>query len=164
MNRREFLFTPAGALLAAPQVSTGQAGATHSTELRYRQVHLDFHTSEHVRGIGAQFDPDEFVRTLERARVNSITCFARCHHGWMYFNTKAFPERRHPNLTRNLLREQIEACHKRHIRVPIYVTIQWDHYSAQRHLDWLVPVELLDAAVYGPEPVAVADVSTAIPG
>lgn len=141
MNRREFLFTPAGAMLAAPQTSAGQAGSGGTTELRFRQVHLDFHTSEHVRGIGAQFDPDEFVRTLERARVNSITCFARCHHGWMYYDTKAFPERRHPNLTRNLLRDQIEACHRRGIRVPIYVTIQWDHYTAQRHLDWLVTDE-----------------------
>ena len=24
-----------------------------------RQVHLDFHTSEHIAGIGARFDPSE---------------------------------------------------------------------------------------------------------
>jgi hypothetical protein len=138
MNRREFLITPAGAVLAPPLLQAGQTAAGGRTNLRFRQVHLDFHTSELVDGIGAQFDPDEFVRTLQKARVNSITCFARCHHGWMYFDTKAFPERRHPHLKRNLLKEQIDACHKADIRVPIYVTIQWDHYSAQRHLDWLV--------------------------
>ena len=106
-------------------------------ELRYRQVHLDFHTSEQIAGIGSAFDPQEFAATLAKARVNSITCFARCHHGWIYYDTQAFPERRHPYLTRNLLAEQIAACHARGIRVPIYVTVQWDQYSAEAHPEWL---------------------------
>ncbi len=102
-------------------------------ELRFRQVHLDFHTSEHIANIGAEFDPDEFAATLEKARVNSITCFAMCHHGWMYFDTKKFPEYKHPHLKRNLLKEQIEACHKRNIRVPIYTTVQWNKLVGDRH-------------------------------
>jgi hypothetical protein len=106
--------------------------------LRYRQVHLDFHTSEHIPGVGAEFDPEDFAGTLERARVNSITCFGRCHHGWIYFDTDAFPERRHPHLSRNFLREQIEACHARNIRVPIYTTVQWDHLTADEHPEWRV--------------------------
>ncbi len=106
--------------------------------LRFRQIHLDFHTSESIDNIGLDFDPEEFATTLESARVNSITCFARCHHGWIYFDTKAFPERRHPHLKTNLLKEQIEACHKRNIRVPIYITVQWDHYTANEHPEWLV--------------------------
>ena len=106
-------------------------------DLRFRQVHLDFHTHEAITGIGANFDPEEFAATLEKARVNSITCFARCHHGWIYYDTQAFPERRHPHLTRNLLKEQIEACHARNIRVPIYTTIQWDHFTANQHPEWL---------------------------
>jgi len=106
--------------------------------LPFRQVHLDFHTSEHIPGVGARFDPEIFAETLERARVNSITCFARCHHGWIYYDTQRFPERRHPHLARNLLAEQIAACHARGIRVPIYTTVQWDHYTAERHPEWLV--------------------------
>ncbi len=104
--------------------------------LPFRQVHLDFHTSEAITGIGSEFDPEEFASTLERARVNSITCFGRCHHGWMYYDTQAFPERRHPHLTRNLLKEQIEACHARGIRAPIYITVQWDHFTAERRPEW----------------------------
>lgn len=106
--------------------------------LRSRQIHLDFHTSPDIPGIGADFDPDEFAATLKKAHVNSITCFARCHHGMLYYQSKKFPERIHPNLVRpNLLPDQIEACHKQGIRVPIYVTVQWDEYSADRHRDWL---------------------------
>ena len=70
------------------------------TELRFRQIHLDFHTSETIESVGSDFEPDEFAETLVKANVNSISCFARCHHGWLYFNSKAFPERRHPHLTK----------------------------------------------------------------
>lgn len=107
-------------------------------ELRYRQVHLDFHTSPDIE-VGAQFDPDAFAATLERARVDSITCFARCHHGLIYYDSKLNPERVHPRLARrNLLAEQIEACHKRNIRVPIYTSVQWDHFTAQEHPEWRI--------------------------
>lgn len=105
--------------------------------LPYRAIHLDFHTSEAIPSVGADFDPDEFADTLVKAHVNSITCFARCHHGWIYYDTTLNPERRHPHLTRNLLKEQIEACHARGIRVPIYTTVQWDHFTARQHPEWL---------------------------
>ncbi len=107
-------------------------------ELRFRQIHLDFHTSEAIEGIGRDFDPDEFADRLHRAHVDSINLFARCHHGWIYYDTPGFPERRHPHLTRNLLAEQIEACHARDIRTPVYITVQWDHYTALRHPEWRV--------------------------
>jgi hypothetical protein len=109
---------------------------THS-EFPYRQVHLDFHTSEHLTNIGSAFDPHEFAQTLQAAHVNSITCFARCHHGWMYYYSQKHPDRQHPHLQTDLLRQQIEACHAVGIRVPIYTTVQWDHASADRHPEWL---------------------------
>jgi hypothetical protein len=104
-------------------------------DLRFRQIHLDFHTSEKIVEIGDAFDPKEFAETLKKAGVNSITCFARCHHGMIYYDTK-FPAR-HPGLKRNLLKEQIEACHELDIRVPIYITVGWDEYMAARHPEWL---------------------------
>jgi hypothetical protein len=110
--------------------------------LRFRQIHLDFHTSEHIPDVAADFRADEFADTLAKAAVNSVTCFARCHHGWMYYDSKLMPHRVHPNLRRrNLLAEQIEACHRRDIRVPIYTTVQWDHQTAHEHADWLVLTE-----------------------
>jgi hypothetical protein len=144
-NRRDFLKTTsagaAGLLLATPfpaAKASPAGGAAENTSLRFRQIHLDFHTSEHITGIGDAFDPEEFASTLKKAAVNSVTAFGRCHHGYIYYDTKAFPERHHPHLKRNLLKEQIEACHKRDIRVPIYTTIQWDHFTARQHPEWLV--------------------------
>jgi Hypothetical glycosyl hydrolase 6/Beta-galactosidase trimerisation domain len=106
--------------------------------LRFRQVHLDFHTSEAIPGIAANFDANEFADMLQQAHVNSVTCFARCHHGWLYYDSPRYPELVHPGLAnRNLLKQQIEACHARGIRVPIYITVQWDHRSAMAHPEWL---------------------------
>lgn len=143
MTRRNFVKTSAGGtagLLLATNAFAHAAGTfspASMTGLRYRQIHLDFHTSEHITGIAEQFDPQEFAATLKKARVNSVTCFGRCHHGYLYYQTNAFPERHHPHLKRNLLKEQIEACHKQGIRVPIYTTIQWDHFSSRANPDWL---------------------------
>lgn len=107
------------------------------TSLRTRQVHLDFHTSPYIEGIAADFDPYEFATTLKRAHVNSVTIFAKCHHGYAYFPSKVCPV--HPHLTppgRDLLGEQIKALHKEGIRCPIYITVGWDAYSAQHHPEW----------------------------
>jgi hypothetical protein len=42
------------------------------SELRYRQVHLDFHTLEHIPDIGLHFDAEQFVDTLKRTHVDSV--------------------------------------------------------------------------------------------
>ena len=106
--------------------------------LPFRQIHLDFHTHGSIEGIGSQFDPEEFAGTLEKAHVNSINLFARCHHGYNYYYSKKFPESNHPHLQRELLREQIDACHARGIRTPIYLTVGWDQYTIDQHPEWHV--------------------------
>ena len=70
--------------------------------LRFRQVHLDFHTSPDIPGIGEKFDRKEWQERLKKAHVDSITCFSACHHGWRYHPTKVGAM--HPHLKFNLLR------------------------------------------------------------
>ena len=96
-----------GALVPDPAQRNSHA-ATTTKPLRYRQIHLDFHTSEHIPDVGAAFDPDDFVATLKRAHVNSITVFAKCHHGWSYYPTKVGAP--HPHLARpDLLGDMVTA-------------------------------------------------------
>ncbi len=102
--------------------------------LRFRQVHMDFHTSPLIPGIAADFDPAAFARTLQDAHVDSVTCFAVCHHGLSYYPTKVGTV--HPHLSRDLLGEQIKACHDRGIRVPGYVTVVWNEQQATLHPEW----------------------------
>lgn len=104
-----------------------------------RQVHLDFHTSEKIPGVGAAFQPDEFAAMVSAASITSMTVFARCHHGWLYYPSKAFPQLVHPGLAnRNLLVEQVRALHRRGIKAPVYITVQWDYQSARSHPEWLI--------------------------
>ena len=107
-----------------------------------RQVHLDFHTSELMPQVGASFDPEVFAQTAADAYVSSMTVFARCHHGWLYYDSLAFPERVHPQLARkNLMVEQVRALHARGIKAPVYITVQWDYLSANEHPEWLIRKE-----------------------
>jgi putative glycosyl hydrolase-like family 6 (GHL6) protein/glycosyl hydrolase family 42 (putative beta-galactosidase) len=103
--------------------------------LAFRQIHLDFHTSALIPDVGARFDAEAFVRTLAEARVNSVTCFSRCHHGMIYHDTRF--EARHPHLKVNLLKEQIEACHAAGIRVPVYISVGLDEFMARKHPEWI---------------------------
>jgi len=107
------------------------------TNLPNRQIHLDFHTGPAIPDVGADFDPDVFGDMLVDAHVNSVTLFAKCHHGHLYYNTKR-PER-HPSLKPglDLLGEQLEACRKRGIRAPIYISMQCDEYAANLRPDWI---------------------------
>ena len=103
--------------------------------LPMRQVHLDYHTSGAIDDVAADWDPASFVDTLRRAHVSSITCFARCHHGYVYYSPTLF--KRHPALSFDLLGQQIQTCHRAGIRAPIYVTVGWDELSAHSHPEWL---------------------------
>ncbi|MCG3150493.1 MAG: hypothetical protein PCFJNLEI_03979 [Verrucomicrobiae bacterium] len=102
-----------------------------------RQIHLDFHTGPAVPDVGRDFDARQFAQTMLRAHVNSVTVFAKCHHGHLYYNTKR-PER-HPGLKRglDLLRRQVDALHAVGIRAPIYISVQCDEYAANTHPEWV---------------------------
>ncbi len=54
------------------------------SELSFRQIHLDFHTSPHIPGVGREFDRSAWQDALRTGHVDSITCFSKCHHGWSY--------------------------------------------------------------------------------
>lgn len=104
-------------------------------DLPYRQIHLDFHTSELIRGIGSQFNKEEWRETLKLGHVNSINIFAKCHHGWAYCNSEA--NERHPHLDFDLLKEMIDACHEIGVKCPVYLSAGLDEKMARRHPDWL---------------------------
>ncbi|MDR0655675.1 MAG: hypothetical protein LBG22_05110 [Treponema sp.] len=108
-------------------------------QLSPRQVHLDFHTSEYIPAVASEFDAASFARTVKEAHISSITVFARCHHGWLYYPSKKFPELIHPNLAdKNLLVEQVGALHEAGVRAPVYITVQWDYHTATTRPEWLI--------------------------
>ena len=109
--------------------------STDLVQTHQRQIHLDFHTSPFIPDVGREFNADAFAETFHRAHVNSVTIFAKCHHGMCYYPTKVGVQ--HPALKgRDLLGEMIEALHARGIRCPIYVTVGWEEHAADQHPEW----------------------------
>ena len=100
-----------------------------------RQVHLDFHTSEKIKHIGSGFSKADFQAALRKGHVNSITLFAKCHHGWCYYPTEK--GQMHPELDFDLLGEQIEAAHEIGVKTPVYITLGWSEHNAQMHPEWI---------------------------
>ena len=103
--------------------------------MNFRQVHLDFHTSELIEGIGSEFSKENFQKALKKGHVNSITLFSKCHHGWAYHPSEA--NEMHPNLSFDLLGAQIEAAHEIGVRTPVYLSAGLDEKMARRHPEWL---------------------------
>jgi len=101
-----------------------------------RQVHLDFHTSELIPKVGARFSKKQWQQALRLGHVNSINIFAKCHHGWSYYPTKIGNV--HPTLMRDLMGEQIAACHEIGVKAPIYITVGWSANDAENHPEWCV--------------------------
>ena len=103
-------------------------------QLRFRQIHLDFHTSPHIPAIGEKFDGKRWQETLKAAAVDSITLFSKCHHGWSYHPTKI--GKIHPHLIFDLLRAQYEATKEAGINAPVYLSAGVDNLASHEHPEW----------------------------
>ena len=102
-----------------------------------RQVHLDFHTSEYIRGVGSKFDKRQFQNALIEGHVNSVTVFGKCHHGFHYFPTTVGTI--HPGLSdgRDFAGEMMDACHEIGVYAPLYLTLGWSALDAKEHPEWI---------------------------
>ena len=101
-----------------------------------RQVHMDFHTGDKMPNVGGSFSKENFQKALITGHVNSITLFAKCHHGWCYYPTKH--GKIHPMLGDfDLLGAQMDAAHEIGVRAPVYITFGWSEHDALDHPDWV---------------------------
>ncbi len=131
MTRRQFVVS-SGIVLAAPAAR----GGASQRNLPFRQIHLDFHTGGLIPDVGQDFHPQEFVAVLQRARVNSINIFAKCMHGYAYYDTKIAV--RHPSLQGDLLGSMLDALRPAGIAANYYYCLTWDALAAARHPEWRI--------------------------
>ena len=103
--------------------------------MRFRQVHLDFHTSGLIPKLGGRFDKKQFQAALKAGHVDSITVFSKCHHGWAYHPSKA--NRIHPTLDFDLLGAELEACREIDVNAPVYISAGFDEKEVLEHPEWL---------------------------
>jgi len=105
-----------------------------SSPLRFRQIHLDFHTSPLIPGIGTAFDKNRWQECLRESAVDSVTLFSKCHHGVSYHPTKI--GKMHPRLGFDLLRAQFDALKEIGINAPIYLSAGVDNVASHEHPEW----------------------------
>ena len=103
-------------------------------EKAIRQVHLDFHTSPDIEGIGSRFSKENFQEALKKGKVDSITVFAKCHHSLCYYPTDIGI--RHPHLDFDLTGAMVDAAHEIGVRAPIYITAGWSEADAINYPEW----------------------------
>lgn len=102
--------------------------------LSRRCVHLDFHMSHEIPGIGKHFSKENFQKALKTANLESITVFAKCHNGYCYYPTKVGTMT--PNLDFDLTGAWIEAAHEIGVKAPVYITAGWCALDAEQHPEW----------------------------
>ncbi len=102
--------------------------------LPFRHVHLDFHTSPDIDGVGSRFDKKRFQEALKLGHVNFITLFSKCHHGWSYHPTEV--GKMHPHLSFDLLRAQMDACKEIGVQTPVYLSAGVDTLAGPLHPEW----------------------------
>ena len=105
------------------------------SDFRFRQVHLDFHTSALIPKIGDRFNKEEWQKALKLGHVDSITVFSKCHHGYSYHPSEV--NEMQPNLKFDLLKAQLEACDEIGVRAPVYISAGFDEKDAVAHPEWI---------------------------
>ncbi len=105
-------------------------------KLPHRQVHLDFHTGPDIPDVGKKFDKHEFQAALKEGNLDSITVFAKCHHGCMYYPSKYGVQ--HPTMEQgfDLTGAMIDAAHEIGVAAPVYITVGWSQMDAEKHPEW----------------------------
>ncbi|MCQ3802932.1 MAG: hypothetical protein OXC98_02865 [bacterium] len=98
------------------------------------QVHLDFHTSEHVGEVGRSFDGAKFARRLRESHVDHVNLFSKCHHGWSYYPTDVGAT--HPRLDFDLFGDEIKACRELGLVTGAYYTVGWSARDLDEHPEW----------------------------
>lgn len=102
--------------------------------LTARQVHLDFHTSPDIEGIGSRYSKENFQAALLLGELSSITIFAKCHHGYTYYPSAVGVT--HPHLDFDLTGAMLRDAHEIGVKAPIYITAGWCALDADNHPEW----------------------------
>jgi hypothetical protein len=101
----------------------------------YRRAVIDMHIPDWDPEFLSRVNVDEYVGMLVKARAQSIVAYAMSHVGLFNYPTKV--GRQHGGLKgRNLVREIIDACHRRNIAVQLYNSLIFDRTTADLHPDW----------------------------
>lgn len=103
----------------------------------FRRNVIDMHITDWNETFLSEFDPDEYVRLLKMAEVQSTVLYAHSHVGLTNFPTKV--GRQHRGMQgKDHLRTVIDNCHKQGINVVLYYSVIFDRVAYESNPDWRI--------------------------
>jgi hypothetical protein len=100
----------------------------------FHQVHMDFHIPEFPPEALDRLDVGAFVDQLQRAGVDLVALFAKCHFGNSYYQTRV--GHIHRALKGDFLLEAAGECRRRGIRPLAYYSLCVDKHAYDENPDW----------------------------
>ena len=106
------------------------------TKTMRRSINPEFQNPGFIKNLGRNFDAKAFVSAYKESGVNTInTLFAKCHHGYSYYDTQIGTK--HPHLKFDMVGEITEEAHRQGMKVKAYYSVGWDDLAAHNNKDWV---------------------------
>lgn len=104
----------------------------------YRKLFFDYHNHASNWGLAENFDAEKWADQLMAADAQGVSVFAKCAQGWRYYR-KGEVGWVHPEMPAGLdmLGSQVEACHKRGIKVIAYYHTFGSRNVEEQHPGWM---------------------------
>ena len=106
-------------------------------ERSFRRVLVDMHVEEWHDDFLSQLDPEEYVRMLQVAGVQSTYIYANSHVGYCYWPTSAGHMHRAIR-GRDILGEMISLCAAHGIDGLVYYSLIFNNWAYETHPEWRV--------------------------
>src|SRR5690606_38934271 len=99
-----------------------------------RQIHIDFHMPEFPRDAIKNFDAEQFVSHIVRAKANVIGVFTKCHFGNAFYDNTI--GHKHSGLKGDFFGEVLTEAKKHDIKVIAYYSLGTDGPAVLNNPDW----------------------------
>ncbi len=104
-------------------------------ETSYRRNLVDMHIDDWDERFLSRLDPEQYVRLLKQANVQSAMVYANSHVGYCYWPTKT--GRMHRGIRgRDVLGEIIALCHREGMDVVPYYSLIFNNWAYDHHPSW----------------------------
>ena len=104
-------------------------------EHAWRRSTIDMHIPDWDPEFMSKFDPEACADAFARSRAQSVLAYGMSHTGLFNYATAVGVQ--HRNLGgRDLLRELIDACHRRGIAFELYMSLIFDRWAYDNHPEW----------------------------
>lgn len=107
-------------------------------ERTYRKLFFDFHSRSQTVGLASNFNAERWAERLWKVGCEAASVFIKGGHGWSSYRKGKF-RYVHPELSEDIdmLEKQIEALHKRGIKVIGYYHTFGSEPIAAEHPEWI---------------------------